>query len=175
MDSSGKTSIYIAKGAQHHEKIWVCKPSYWKAVWCRAVRTPAHHRRVCCKGLFLRVPTAENFPLGTFRGEFVHFDSSWKLFLLQKSRLKTSFQSQTFQNTPDDKGVSHSAECDQRRCLWNLPPFVRKLDWKQVFNQELALFAQSFMGKKSKLRWQKTFVSLCQTFCSSYPSFQRKA
>ena len=31
-------------------------------------------------------------------------------------------------NALDNKSLSHSAECDQRRCLWNLPPFVRKLD-----------------------------------------------
>ena len=31
----------------------------------------------------------------------------------------------TPENAPDDKGVSHSAECDQRRCLWTPPPFEK--------------------------------------------------
>ena len=39
----------------------------------------------------------------------------------------------TFLNAPDDKGVSPSAEGDQRRCLWTPRAFCKKLEQKLLF------------------------------------------
>ena len=39
----------------------------------------------------------------------------------------------TPENAPDDKRISHSAECAQRRCLWNLRTFWKKFDQKLLF------------------------------------------
>ena len=44
---------------------------------------------------------------------------------------QSSFQ--TPENAPDDKRISLTVESDQRRCLWNLRAFCKKLDQKLLF------------------------------------------
>ncbi|HIV36324.1 MAG TPA: hypothetical protein H9999_03810, partial [Candidatus Negativibacillus faecipullorum] len=70
----------------------------------------------------------------------------WELFLLQKvpqdaRQLSCGF---SLQKAPDDKGVSSSAELDQRRRLWKLPPFEkggRKLYFIETRSREVKSLA----------------------------------
>ena len=97
--------------------------------------SPAADRRkrrcAVFRSLGFMVLQQKNLPPGGFSG-LCEVEVCWELFLLQKvpqaaRQLSCGF---SLQKAPDDKGVSSSAELDQRLCLWKPQPFEK--GWRKL-------------------------------------------
>ena len=76
-----------------------------------------------------QISTAENFPLGTFRGEIVQFGNLWTPFHLQKGSIPPKMRL-TIRVKQVQLEYFALFECAQRRCLWTPRAFCKKLDQK---------------------------------------------